>query len=55
MHWIQPITGGMTPSPRYGHAMIPGKSSNELYVFGGLDEKEEFCKRDIFLLYETSK
>jgi hypothetical protein len=25
LHWIQPITGGMMPTPRYAHAMIPGE------------------------------
>eukprot|EP00347_Sterkiella_histriomuscorum_P002523 403367825 len=54
-HWIQPIMGGMTPSPRYGHVMSSGQQANEVYVFGGINENYDFCSKDMFLLYETSK
>lgn len=47
--------GGMTPSPRYGHIMSFGQQTNELYLFGGINEKFEFCNKEMFLLYETSK
>jgi hypothetical protein len=45
----------MTPTPRYGHVMTPGNLSNEIFVFGGLNEKQEFCDKELFMLYETSK
>lgn len=45
----------MTPRTRYGHVLSTGKSSNEVYVFGGINEKFDFCEKDMFLLYETSK
>ena len=54
-HWIKPLTGGMTPSPRYAHVMTPGQSSNEVYIFGGISENYEFCEEEFFLLYETVK
>jgi len=48
-------TGGMTPSPRFGHVMAPGKLSNEVYIFGGINDNYEFSSMDVYLLYETSK
>ena len=56
MHWIQPITGGMTPTPRYGHVLCPTSNQSEVYIYGGLNEEFLFCpKTDLYLLYETSK
>lgn len=45
----------MTPSPRYGHVMSNGQQNNEVYIFGGINDKFDFCSKDFFLLYETSK
>ena len=54
-HWIQPITGGIIPSPRYGHSLCPGDESNKVYVFGGITEDFTFAVPELYLLYETSK
>jgi hypothetical protein len=32
------MTGGMTPTPRYGLVMTKRNNSNEVLLFGGINE-----------------